>query len=208
MKIMLHAKLHIIAKIVFNNRRTIKQNICQQSIDKWGYVDFNITFNNFKTKWYSYPITLASFVVVLPLFVGVDTFWHNHIFEAEISIYNAKKSLIKKYTISDEVLTKSGLTNWKRNNPRLSTARYFSDIKVMNSIMDKLSVEISIPGRRRPELVILNALFKGQVVSSPHSQFTINKPRMNKRPNPQVNGLSKFPIINYFLVYIRLNYKK
>ena len=123
--------------------RVIEQNICQQSIDKWGYVDFNITFNNFKTKWYSYPITLvASAAYFLPLY-GVDTFWHNHIFEAEISIYNAKKSLIKKYTISDEVLTKSGLINWKRNNPRLSTAKYLSDIKVMNSIMDKLSVEIS-----------------------------------------------------------------
>ena len=123
--------------------RVIEKNICQQSIDKWGYVDFNITFNNFKTKWYSYPITLvASVAYFLPLY-GVDTFWHKHIFEAEISIYNAKKSLIKKYTISDEVLTKSGLINWKRNNPRLSTAKYFSDIKVMNSIMDKLSVEIS-----------------------------------------------------------------
>ena len=123
--------------------RVIEQNICQQSIDKWGYVDFNITFNNFKTKWYSYPISLLGYYL-LPF--GVDTFWHNHIFEAEISIYNAKKSLIKKYTISDEVLTKSGLINWERNNPRLSTARYFSDIKVMNSIMDKLSVEISKEG--------------------------------------------------------------
>ena len=51
--------------------------------------------------------------------------------------------LIKQYTISDEVSIPSGLTNWKRNNPRLFTVKYFSDIKVMNSIMNKLSSEIS-----------------------------------------------------------------
>ena len=124
-------------------RRAIEQNICQQSIDKWGYIDFNITFNQFSTEWFSYPITFfASAFYLLPL-TGIDTFWHNHIFEAEISIYNSKNMLIKQYTISDEVSIKSGLTNWKRNNPRLFTVKYFSDIKVMNSILNKLSSEIS-----------------------------------------------------------------
>jgi len=124
-------------------RRAIEQNICQQSIDKWGYIDFNITFNQFSTEWFSYPITLfASALYFLPLY-GIDTFWHNHILEAEISIYNSKNMLIKQYTISDEVSITSGLTNWKRNNPRLFTVKYFSDIKVMNSILNKLSSEIS-----------------------------------------------------------------
>ena len=124
-------------------RRSIEQNICQQSIDKWGYIDFNITFYQFYTEWFSYPITFFASAFYLLSLTGIDTFWHNHIFEAEISIYNSKNMLIKQYTISDEVSITSGLINWKRNNPRLFTVKYFSDIKVMNSIMNKLSSEIS-----------------------------------------------------------------
>ena len=126
-------------------KRAIEQNICEQSIDKWGYIDFNITFSSFQTKWYSYPFTLISSYFTLFLYpvLGADSFFHSHIFEAEISIYNSKNLLIKQYTLSDEIHSKSGWTNWKRNNPNILTAKYLSDIKVMNSIMDKLSVEIS-----------------------------------------------------------------
>ena len=126
-------------------KRAIEQNICQQSIDKWGYIDFNITFSSFWTKWYTLPITLSSYLFSMGLYpiLGGDSFFHRHIFEAEISIYNSKNMLIKQYILSDEIHSTSGLINWKRNKPNILTAKYLSDIKVMNSIMDKLSVEIS-----------------------------------------------------------------
>jgi len=130
-------------------RRTIKQNICQQSIDKWGYMDFNITFN--KSRPYAGIITALSLlptpiaIISYPLILlGIDNFFFVHFFEADIGIYNSNKMLIKEYTIKDEILTTSGMVNWKRNNSNIFfSAKYLSDIKVMNSIMNKLSSEIS-----------------------------------------------------------------
>ena len=76
--------------------------------------------------------------------LGGDSFFHRHIFEAEIGIYNSKNMLIKQYTLSDEIHSTSGLINWKRNNPNIFfSAKYLSDVKIMHSIMDKLSVEVS-----------------------------------------------------------------
>ena len=55
-------------------RRTIKQNICQQSIDKWGYIDFNITFNKSRPKL---GIITALSIIPSPTcidFIPFDTF--------------------------------------------------------------------------------------------------------------------------------------
>jgi len=130
-------------------KRAIEQNICQQSIDKWGYIDFNITFN--ESRPYAGIITALSLLPTPILFIsyplillGVDNFFFLHFFEADIGIYNSNKMLIKEYTIKDEILTTSGMVNWKRNNSNIFfSAKYLSDIKVMNSIMNKLSSEIS-----------------------------------------------------------------
>ena len=42
-------------KTTFNSifKRSIEHNICEYSEDKWGYIDYNITFNNFNTKYFN-----------------------------------------------------------------------------------------------------------------------------------------------------------
>ena len=121
--------------------RNVEQNLCESSESKWGYIDYQITFENYNTRWYSYPTT--AFLSYITLFIapllGANTYWHNHELEVEISIYNSNKKMIKKYIISTTATLRSGIITLNENSPNILDAKYYSDIKTMNSIMFKLS---------------------------------------------------------------------
>jgi hypothetical protein len=132
--------------------RNVEQNLCESSESKWGYIDYQITFENYKTRWYSYPTTFfytllsgcyewMFFLIKEGKFIvfSFNTFWHDHELEAEISIYNSEKKIIKKYIINTTTTLKSGFITLKENSPNRLNARYHSDIQAMNSIMYKLS---------------------------------------------------------------------
>ncbi|MBT5995706.1 MAG: hypothetical protein HOG73_08295 [Candidatus Marinimicrobia bacterium] len=75
--------------------RTMDQNICESSREKWGYTDIRIVFMVRKISLFN--LAYVSTFFLLP-YVGAPLYI-NGTMEVEIGIYDSNKQIIKKYTL-------------------------------------------------------------------------------------------------------------
>jgi len=85
--------------------RALDNNICESSLNKYGYADLVIVFSSRRGDIWKNLLNFWTFFpgyLIPQLFFNYPTHWIIHHMQVEISIYNSKNKLIKKYIIEDK----------------------------------------------------------------------------------------------------------
>ena len=127
--------------------RTIEQNICEQSRDKYGYIDLRIVHRDNNMRHlinlpimvsYIFPGCFFPIALNAPVKANVEM-------EVEITIYDSKKALIKKYIIHE--LTKGWISSNYALTPASPTANpasfYNLSVELFHSILRKFEEQVA-----------------------------------------------------------------
>ena len=123
-------------------RRTLEQNICEKDSVVWGYIDVQVTFDNWAYDYKRVPLTvllsLPPYGLVFWVPWGGKFLWFTRTMQIEVGIYDSKKNIVKKYIIDDSVVSGVNLYDKMQtyNKKRLS------GITVMHKIMREFGENI------------------------------------------------------------------
>ena len=114
--------------------RTIEENICETSREKWGYIDARNIFIKMKVNPITYLIQLPT--GFLGSYFGLPWFY-TYMIEYEFTIYDSKKHKLKKYSIYKEE------TYWLNIFNGFPDGHTIKKLNIFHSLLRELETKIN-----------------------------------------------------------------